>query len=213
MSDPIYISFIGEKAVGKSSIVDSYNSKHYNPDLYATKRVETHIMKNTFTGELNVYVYDMAGETHEATIIALCVTCDVIVLVYDKTYRQSFKKIDDFFNIIIQHIHPEKSVVVLLGNKTDDTNGEQVKKDEGYKKHKYLKTDLFIETSAKTGYNINELFQKMEEEVKKKREGNVEVFQKEDTDYLIEPQIQTYICPCTCRCICPSCRCCDCTLV
>lgn len=104
-------------------------------------------------------------------------------------------------------------MVVLLGNKTDVTNGEKVNTDEGYNKHKYLKTDLFIETSAKTGYNINVLFQKIEEEVKKKRERNVEVFQKEDTDYLIAPQIQTYICPCSCRCICPSCRCCECTLV
>ncbi|CAG2203994.1 RAB6A [Mytilus edulis] len=158
-------SYNQKKYVGKSSIVDFYDSKHYNPDVYATSSGDPY-HENTFTGELNVHVHDTAGETHEATVIALCARCNAIVLVYDKTYKQSFGKIDDLHNSIKQHINLEKVVVFLVGNKTDETHEEQVNTDEGYNKHKYLKTDLFIETSAKTGYNINELFNKIEAEVK-----------------------------------------------
>lgn len=173
------------------------------------------------TANFKWYFHKFRFLFYRATVIALCATCNVIVLVYDKTYRQSFGKIDDFHKIIIQHIDSEKVVVVLLGNKKDETHKEEVNTDEGYNKHKYLKTDFFIETSAKTRHNINDLFRKIEEEVKNKRElqSDMNFFQKDEQENLIDPQIQTYICPCTCKCICPSrpclfsCRCCVCTLL
>ena len=48
--------------------------------------------------------------------------------------------------------------MVLIGNKVDLENNRKVKKEEGENLKKINKFDLFMETSAKTGFNTKELF-------------------------------------------------------
>ncbi|KAG5457427.1 MAG: Rab6-Gtp:gcc185 rab binding domain complex [Olpidium bornovanus] len=54
-------------------------------------------------------------------------------------------------------------IIVLVGNKTDMSEKRQVTMDEGEKKAKEFDRVLFIETSAKAGYNVKALFRKIAE--------------------------------------------------
>merc|ERR1712156_518622 len=51
-------------------------------------------------------------------------------------------------------------IIVLVGNKTDLADKRQVSIDEGERKAKELNV-MFIETSAKTGYNVKQLFRRV----------------------------------------------------
>lgn len=48
-----------------------------------------------------------------------------------------------------------------IGNKSDDTNNVKVTTREGQSRCTKLKLDFYIETSAKEGTNVAELFQKV----------------------------------------------------
>ena len=48
-------------------------------------------------------------------------------------------------------------IIMLVGNKTDLSDKRQVSTEEGERKAKELNV-MFIETSAKAGYNVKQLF-------------------------------------------------------
>ena len=52
-------------------------------------------------------------------------------------------------------------VKVLVGNKADLDLERRIAYEEGEKKKEDNDFDIFMEVSAKTGYNINELFVKL----------------------------------------------------
>jgi len=54
----------------------------------------------------------------------------------------------------------EETVIVLVGNKTDKMD-RVIGTDEGEDLMKKLSLDLFVEVSAKTGFNVRMLFKKI----------------------------------------------------
>lgn len=70
-------------------------------------------------------------------------------------------------------------IIMLVGNKTDLADKRQVSIDEGENKAKELNV-MFIETSAKAGYNVKQLFRRvaaalpgMEDSATKPGEGDM----------------------------------------
>jgi GTPase SAR1 family protein len=81
------------------------------------------------------------------------------VVVYDITNRTSFLNTEKW----IDDVRAERGsdvIVVLVGNKTDLTDKRQVSTEEGEKKASESNV-MFIETSAKVGYNVKPLFRKI----------------------------------------------------
>lgn len=84
-------------------------------------------------------------------------TSAVIVFVYDKTHEESFNRIIDIKQIVDENVKTLKKYF-LVGNKCDDTNNVKIKTEEGQSRCTELKMDFYIETLAKEGTNVNELF-------------------------------------------------------
>jgi Ras-related protein Rab-6A len=83
----------------------------------------------------------------------------VAVIVYDVTSRQSFLNIQRW----VEEVRAERGadvIIVLVGNKTDLVDKRQVSIEEGDAKARELNV-IFIETSAKAGFNIKALFRKI----------------------------------------------------
>lgn len=81
------------------------------------------------------------------------------VIVYDVTSRQSFLNIQRW----VEEVRAERGadvIIVLVGNKTDLVDKRQVSIEEGDAKARELNV-IFIETSAKAGFNIKALFRKI----------------------------------------------------
>ncbi|RCH82714.1 Ras- protein Rab6 [Rhizopus azygosporus] len=83
----------------------------------------------------------------------------VCVVVYDITNRNSFLNTSKW----IDDVRAERGtdvIIVLVGNKTDLNDRRQVTVEEGEKKARDYNI-MFIETSAKAGYNVKALFRKI----------------------------------------------------
>lgn len=113
---------------------------------------------------IRLQLWDTAGQERFRTLIPSYIRdSNVAVVVYDITKRQSFmdasKWIDD-----VRAERGEQVIIVLVGNKTDLRDKREVTVDEGESKAKELGA-LFIETSAKAGYNVKALFKKVATEL------------------------------------------------
>ena len=78
-----------------------------------------------------------------------------IIIAYDITEIKSFEKLKNWINDIKMYAH-KKVRLVLVGNKCDLSN-RRITEEEGKKLADELDAKFF-ETSAKTGYNVNEAY-------------------------------------------------------
>lgn len=113
---------------------------------------------------IRLQLWDTAGQERFRTLIPSYIRdSHVAIVVYDITNRQSFKDA----NVWIDDVRTERGdqvIIVLVGNKTDLRDNRVVTVEEGEAKAKELSV-LFMETSAKAGYNVKALFKKVAAEL------------------------------------------------
>ena len=109
---------------------------------------------------VRLQLWDTAGQERFRSLIPSYIRdSSVAVVVYDITDPATFKNTDKW----IEDIRNERGndvVIMLVGNKTDLADKRRVSVAEGEEKGKALNV-LFIETSAKSGINIKELFKRL----------------------------------------------------
>lgn len=138
---------------------------------------------------IRLQLWDTAGQERFRSLIPSYIRdSTVAVVVYDITNPSSFQETTKWIQDVRRE-RGEEVVIVLVGNKTDLSSAKQVSTADGIQKAKELNV-LFIETSAKVGYNVSLLFRRIaaalpgidssdvEEECQVKLEKNVEVVQE-----------------------------------
>ncbi|KAF7490118.1 Ras-related protein Rab6 [Sarcoptes scabiei] len=110
--------------------------------------------------QVRLQLWDTAGQERFKSLIPSYIRdSTVAVVVYDITNANSFlqtsKWIDD-----VRTERGNNVIIMLVGNKTDLQDKRQISADEGEKKAKELNV-MFIETSAKSGYNVKQLFRRV----------------------------------------------------
>jgi GTPase SAR1 family protein len=85
-------------------------------------------------------------------------SCEAYILVYSVNSRNSFAESKLFYDQIVGCLGESPVNAVLIGNKVDlATRQHKVSQEEGKKMAKLLNIP-FLETSAKTGENVEEAF-------------------------------------------------------
>ncbi|WVZ24018.1 hypothetical protein V8G54_002562 [Vigna mungo] len=106
------------------------------------------------------YIGDTAGQERFRSLIPSYIRdSSVAVIVYDVANRQSFLNTNKW----VEEVRTERGsdvIIVLVGNKTDLVDKRQVSIEEGDAKSREFGI-MFIETSAKAGFNIKPLFRKI----------------------------------------------------
>jgi Ras-related protein Rab-6A len=109
---------------------------------------------------VRLQLWDTAGQERFRSLIPSYIRdSSVAVVVYDIANRNSFLNTDKW----IEDVRAERGsdvIIVLVGNKTDLVDKRQVSTEEGEKKATELNV-MFIETSAKAGFNVKPLFRKI----------------------------------------------------
>ena len=96
------------------------------------------------------------------------------LLVYDITRRDTFQHLGRWLEEAKQHAQPNM-VILLIGNKNDLEHRRAVTTEEG-KAFADANGLLFMETSAKTAYNVEQAFLKTAEEIHGKiKSGEIDV--------------------------------------
>jgi len=155
----IRVGLLGDGAVGKSSICNTFTGIQFDPDSMATvgtARFEKKI-KLSNDKEVKLILWDTAGqERFRSAGFRSIRSVQGIALVFDFTNKQSFKNIETWLDEIRDNL--DNPCLVLLGNKIDfekekwQVTQEEIDKFVQEKKFKYYPT------SAKTGEGINEAF-------------------------------------------------------
>lgn len=153
--------FLGEQSVGKTSLITRFMYDSFDSTYQATIGIDF-LSKTMYLEDRTVrlQLWDTAGQERFRSLIPSYIRdSSVAVVVYDITNRNSFQQTSKW----IDDVRAERGndvIIMLVGNKTDLGDKRQVSIEEGEAKAKELNV-MFIETSAKAGYNVKQLFRRV----------------------------------------------------
>ena len=106
---------------------------------------------------VRLQLWDTAGQERFRSLIPSYINdSQVAVVCYDITSRQSFESVKSWVEQARQ-IRGDAVTLIIVGNKLDLAEKRQVATEDGQALADELST-LFIETSAKVGINVKQLF-------------------------------------------------------
>ena len=156
----IKVVLIGESGVGKTSIIQRYVNDVYDPNqlLSSSAQFITKTVELNDEQSIKFDVWDTAGqEKFRALAKIFYKDAKAIVLVYDITNRSSFEQLQNYWFKEIEENSLSDAILVIVGNKSDLYENEQVSDEEG-KKFADEKNAIFKRTSALSNRNIDSLF-------------------------------------------------------
>ncbi|KAG8737529.1 Ras GTPase ras2 [Ceratobasidium sp. 414] len=119
----------------------------------------------------HIEIVDTAGQEEYSTLREQWVReGQGFILVYSITDRRSFERMENFRQALLRAKSRSPPLFVLVGNKCDQTYERQVMKHEGESLAQEWGCDFF-ETSARTGHNIDKLFQNVVRSLRAVRDG------------------------------------------
>ena len=151
---------IGDSGVGKSNILLQYINGKFNEDFKATVGVEFGAKNIEINGRIyRIQIWDTAGQENFRSIASAYYKNSICAcIVYDITSRNSFNSVQSWIDDCTKQT-PRNILLLLIGNKNDLNDKREVQYEEGEEFAK-KKNMIFLETSAKTGNNIDKIFEK-----------------------------------------------------
>ena len=154
--------FLGDQSVGKTSIITRFMYDNFDRHYQATIGIDF-LSKTMYLEDRTVrlQLWDTAGQERFRSLIPSYIRdSSVAVVCYDVSNRASFLNTTKW----VEDVRAERGndvVICLVGNKTDLGNDKrQVSTEEG--EERATKDGLlFMECSAKAGYNVKSLFRKL----------------------------------------------------
>jgi Ras-related protein Rab-14 len=149
---------IGDTSVGKSSLLHSFTEKKFSAEVPHTIGVEFGTRILEVSGQkIKLQIWDTAGqERFRAVTRSYYRGAAGALLVYDITRRQTFNHLQSWLNDARNLTNPN-TVIFLIGNKCDLESHRDVTTEEA-KKFATENNLVFLETSAKTGQNVEDAF-------------------------------------------------------
>merc|ERR1712227_134168 len=157
--------FLGENSVGKTSLITRFMYDQFDSTYQATIGIDflsktMHLDDQT----VRLQLWDTAGQERFRSLIPSYIRdSNVAIIVYDVSNEKSFNQVPKWIKDVKEQ-RGEEVKIFLVGNKADldgsKTEKRVVKLEDGEacaEEHQVA----FIETSAKTSYNVKRLFQRV----------------------------------------------------
>ena len=155
MNFTIKCAFGGMSGVGKTAILTRLKFNRFNQ--YNTPTIQRDFQSITITHEKQKYtlqLWDTAGQEKFRSISMMAFkSAKIILLVFDLSVDDSFKDLENWMERINDTCNPSIKII-LLGNKCDlEQRNVDVSSIQKFMKKYHI--NLYFETSALTGYNID----------------------------------------------------------
>jgi len=149
---------IGDTGVGKSCLLLQFTDKRFQPVHDLTIGVEFGARMVTIDNkQIKLQIWDTAGqESFRSITRSYYRGAAGALLVYDITRRDTFKHLSVWLEEARQHSQ-SNMVIMLIGNKNDLEHRRAVSFEEG-KAFADANGLIFMETSAKTAFNVEQAF-------------------------------------------------------
>uniref|UniRef100_A0A672PLC7 Ras-related protein Rab-37-like n=2 Tax=Sinocyclocheilus TaxID=75365 RepID=A0A672PLC7_SINGR len=140
---------VGDSGVGKTSLLVQFDQGKFIPGSFsATVGIGFTVIHP---------IWDTAGQERFRSVThAYYRDAQALLLLYDITSKSSFDNTRAWLTEIHEYAQDDV-VIMLLGNKSDMTSARAIRRDEGEKLAREYGV-IFLETSAKTGLNVDEAF-------------------------------------------------------
>eukprot|EP01023_Acetabularia_acetabulum_P018746 TRINITY_DN19473_c0_g1_i1.p1 TRINITY_DN19473_c0_g1~~TRINITY_DN19473_c0_g1_i1.p1 ORF type:complete len:211 (-),score=49.05 TRINITY_DN19473_c0_g1_i1:105-737(-) len=172
----VKLVLLGDSGVGKSCLVTRYVRGVFDPDSKIT--VGAAFMAHTVNlkngQSVKFEIWDTAGQERYRALAPLYYRgAEAAAIVYDVTHEPSFRSAQRWVRELNKN-SSQHVVIILVGNKTDlietGTNKREVSLEEAaeYAEKNQM---MHLECSAKTGTNVELLFQKLAQEIVTQRGG------------------------------------------
>ena len=161
------IILIGNSGVGKSCLSLNGTTGKFEESYIATVGFDffNYLAKVTdeelnSTKIIRLQIWDTCGqEGYRSLIQNFYRNCGLAIIVYSIDEQETFDSVDTWIKQLKTYANPDVKVF-LIGNKSDLEDKRVISKSDGQKLQEDYKLELFMETSAKTGVNSEELFKK-----------------------------------------------------
>lgn len=153
---------LGDQSVGKTSIITRFVYDSFETGYTATIGIDF-LSKTVYLADrpIRLQMWDTAGQERFRSLIPSYIRdSSAAIITYDITNAKSFDNAERWINEVRIERGSENVVCILVGNKSDMADQRQVTIEQGEAKAKELNV-MFVETSAKVGLNITELFRKI----------------------------------------------------
>ena len=165
------IIIVGDSGLCKSCLSIKV-SRNYFEDFYSPTVGFEFLTFNVKVEDQNIklQIWDTCGqEVYRSLISSFYRSASLAIIVYSIDNEESYINIEKWLNDIKTQSNPDVKIF-LIGNKADLEDKRQVTKESGEKFYKDHKLSFFTETSAKTGFNVQNVFIEVAKELYKQHE-------------------------------------------
>ena len=166
---PYKVFILGDSQVGKTCFLIRYLDDSFNGSSLATIGMDYRLknVEREDGSKIKLHLWDTCGQERFKSIPKMFVKgAHAIILMFSLTDKNSFNSIRDWIKKIKEDAN-ERILIILVGNKNDLGLERQINKEEAEKLAKECNTKYY-ECSAKTGDNINFIFNDLIEQMVKK---------------------------------------------
>ena len=148
-------SFVGKSCLSLRGTKGVFNETEYSPTIGF--EFLTFFIKINDTN-IKLQIWDTCGqEVYRSLIKSFYHNSSLGILVYSIDNKNSFDNLGSWLNEIKNEGNPDINIF-LIGNKVDLENQRLISKEMGEAFCKSNKINFFLETSAKTGFNAENVF-------------------------------------------------------
>lgn len=174
------VVLIGDGFVGKTSLRDRYSSDKFTSEYLPTLGsdfIGKKVLIKTRLGWKEIYfqIWDLAGQpTYKQIRSMYYKRASGAILVFDVTIPESLYNLENWLEELAKNVLTPKVSICILGNKIDirsetsvsmETAKETISKKINPKFKNLDRNMVYIETSAKTGENVERAFQALGEKI------------------------------------------------
>jgi len=153
------ILLLGDGGVGKTSLLLRFIDNTFDPDYKSTIGVQFMTRVVRFDNKyVKLIIWDIAGQSKHATYRHLYYkAANGVILVYDITRDRTFQNLSRWLQDAKASIGTDLKIAVL-GNKMDLVESRVVQWEAGKLLTEEINGEIFSETSAKSGVNVDTAF-------------------------------------------------------
>uniref|UniRef100_A0A2K5D641 small monomeric GTPase n=1 Tax=Aotus nancymaae TaxID=37293 RepID=A0A2K5D641_AOTNA len=156
---------VGDSGVGKTSLLVQFDQGKFIPGSFSATVGIGFTVSTGWHCQLCTWIWDTAGQERFRSVThAYYRDAQALLLLYDITNKASFDNIRAWLTEI--HEYAQRDVVImLLGNKADMSSERVIRSEDGETLAREYGVP-FLETSAKTGMNVELAFLAIAKELK-----------------------------------------------
>jgi len=155
---------IGDSGVGKSCLTNNAVKNIFEESYNATVGFEFFTFNIRLNGQVvKLQIWDTCGqELYRSLIQNFYRNSSLAIIVYAINSKESFDNIEMWIRELRSRSSPDVKIF-LIGNKNDLEVKRVVTTEQGETFYKQNQLNLFMESSAKTGFNVQQIFIKAAE--------------------------------------------------